>query len=79
MDFETKYEIEKDGFGLVLEPEGDSSYVFRGINFHSCGRARYGVSIEYRKNKAGGVLLLDDVVRLRDFLNKHIETVARLK
>lgn len=81
MDFKTKYEIEKNN-GLVITPEGDSDYIFRGgsgYGFHSSGRAKYGIAIEYAPNGCGGVLLLDDIVRLRDFLNAHINRLQPKK
>ena len=74
MNFDNKYAIEKDGNGLVLDVYGDTNYILKR-GFHRCGNATYGVHIEYGKNKAGGVLPLDEVVRLRDFLNDHLKEV----
>lgn len=76
MRFEDKYKLEDGGENLVLEPQGDSAYYFRG-GFHGCGTTKHGISIEYMPNRAGGVLTLDDIVKLRDFLNKHLEEVLR--
>lgn len=69
-----RYELEKDGKGLLIVTNGDSNYVFRKGNF-SCGDAMcYGMSVN-RQGDAGGVIALDEVVRLRDFLNEHISQV----
>lgn len=74
MDFKERYEIEKEGKGLVLKVNGDSSYILEG-GFNRCGDAYYGIHIQYGGAKAGGVISLDEIVRLRDFLNKHISTL----
>jgi hypothetical protein len=77
-EWKIKYEIEKDGKGLLLQTQGDNNYVFVLGNWR-CGEAvAYGMHVN-REGDAGGVIKLDDVVRLRDFLNKHIQQVMPKK
>lgn len=67
-----RYELEKDGKGLLLITNGDSNYVFE-LGNHSCGDAiEFGMSVR-KQGQAGGVIALHEVIRLRNFLNKHIE------
>lgn len=74
-----QYELEKDGKGLLLITQGDANYHFRLGNW-SCGDAKaYGMSVGRYPKDAGGVIALDEVVRLRDFLNEHISQVMPKK
>lgn len=51
---------------------GSRNLIF-GLGNNSCGEAScYGMSIA-TQGEAGGVIPLDEVVRLRNFLNKHLE------
>ena len=75
MKFEEKYKIEENG-GIVLNVEGDKEYIFEG-GFHRCGRAYDGMGIRYGGNKYGGVLTLDELVKLRNFINKHLEKLVK--
>lgn len=73
-----KYELEKEKKGLLVVVMGDSNYEFRLGNWR-CGEATaYGMSAN-KQGSAGGVIPLDEVVRLRDFLNKHINQVVQKK
>ena len=75
MKFKEKYKIEENG-GIVLNVEGDKEYIFEG-GFHGCGRAYYGMGIRYGENEAGGVLTLDELVKLRNFINEHLEKLVK--
>lgn len=76
--WQEKYNLEKDGKGLLLVTNGDSNYVFELGNY-GCGDAvAYGLAVN-RQGEAGGVIALDEVVRLRDFLNKHISQIMPKK
>lgn len=78
MKHEDKYKIEKDDRGLVLTPEGTVDDYILQRGFHRCGVAHYGISIQYGENSGGSVLTLDDIVRLRNFLNLHLQEVYKI-
>lgn len=66
-----QFDIEKDGTQILVIVMGSKNIEFRMGN-NTCGDASYyGVSVA-QQGEAGGVIPLDEVVRLRDFLNKHI-------
>ena len=69
-----KYELEKDG-SIVVDVQGWKPFIFNKGNSR-CGSAYYGVSLSL-VGEAGGVLDLDQVVRLRNFLNEHLEALAK--
>lgn len=89
LTFDEKYEYEKAGY-LVLSPKGDTQdFIFAPPeHMSSCGNAYFGMSLDGHKyvdrykgishsHFSGGVLGLEDCVRLRDHLNKHIEAANK--
>ena len=66
-----RYETELEGDKVLIIVEGSRNIIFE-LGNNTCGDATYyGMSVK-QQGEAGGVIKLDEVVRLRDFLNKHI-------
>lgn len=65
----------KDNYrDLRIKPEGwvDSILFIKGVS--SCGQAYNGISVNIN-NEPGGVMTLDDLLELRDFINQHLKDV----
>lgn len=72
---------EQNGY-LVLSPAGDTQDFIFGPADHNarCGDAYFGISVDAHKYKdlknfLGGVIGLEDCIRLRDHLQKHIDAM----
>lgn len=70
------YDNKKDDWkDLRIKPEGweNSIHFYKGDS--SCGQAHRGISVNIN-NEAGGVMTLDDLLELRDFINEHFKTIT---
>lgn len=68
---------DKDELGILrIRPEGWIDYlVFEFDGFSSCGQAEMGVGVRLNDD-AGGVLTNDDLVDLRNSINRHLKRLG---
>lgn len=63
---------------LKIEAEGGKGLLLTKGHWQ-CGKAYHGMELTILGDRAGGVLRLDDLVKLRDFINEHLENVLNDK
>ncbi len=68
---------EKMNGSLEIKPEGWIDSLILENRFGNCGRAYRGIPIRLKSSQYGGVISIDDMVRLRDFINKHLTEISR--
>ncbi len=71
----------EDGRQVVIrfKPEGwVDQLVFEVSSPHGCGDTNHGMSIRINDD-AGGVLTLDDIAKIRDLMNWHLEMITKTK
>lgn len=84
LSFEEKFAYSKKGY-LVISPSGDTQdFIFGPFEDNvSTGSAYFGITLDAHKYEglshfSGGVVGLEDCIRLRDHLTKHIEKMNQV-